>query len=109
MMLARLSELNGQWERESLQPFKTGIGKHYGETIQGSIGSTNRKEFTIIGDPVNTTSRIESLTKEYKYDILISGVVYDMLPDESRNKCDDIGPVDIRGKVNKIHIYGVRV
>lgn len=108
MMMDKLSELNEQWERESLHPFRIGIGIHYGEAIQGSIGSTNRKEFTVIGDPVNTTSRIESLTKEYGYGILISGNVYEMLPDERKKIFNDVGLTDIRGKVNKIHIYGTR-
>jgi class 3 adenylate cyclase len=54
-------------------PFKYGIGLHTGKVIVGNIGTKDRLEFTVIGDPVNVASRIESACKELDESLLISG------------------------------------
>lgn len=55
--------------------FRVGMGIHYGEPIVGIFGSADKKEYTAIGDDVNTASRIQSLTKYYGVRILLSGSV----------------------------------
>lgn len=54
---------------------KIGIGVHYGQPIAGTIGSEDKKEFTVIGDDVNLSARIENLTKLYGTSILITDAV----------------------------------
>ena len=71
-MRSALAQLNRQYEAEGRPPVRFGIGLHTGMVFAGTIGSRERMEYTIIGDTVNTASRIESLCKDYGTDILVS-------------------------------------
>lgn len=71
-MRKALNSLNNEFISEGKQPLYMGMGLHYGPIIAGTIGSHNRMEFTAIGDTANTASRIESATKEFGTDLLIS-------------------------------------
>ena len=74
-----LIKLNERWKQEGQPELAFGLGIHQGEAIVGDIGSESmpRMEFTVIGDSVNTAARLESATKQYGVDALISNVVYD--------------------------------
>ena len=63
-MREALRRLNGSWKERGLDPFDNGIGLHVGEVVQGSIGASMRKDFTVIGDAVNIAARVEGLTKQ---------------------------------------------
>lgn len=78
-----------QWLKErfsdkypNLPEFKIGIGLHTGKAIIGNIGSLKRFEFTAIGDTVNTASRLEGLSKEFEYNIIVSRCVLNQVIDE---------------------------
>ena len=67
-----LAALNERRRERGAPPFAMGVGLNHGEAIVGDIGSTQQSNFTVIGDSVNLASRLESLTKEYGVETLIS-------------------------------------
>ena len=78
-----LAQLNVEWEARGIPSLAQGIGLHCGEALTGNIGSDNHHELTAIGDTVNLASRLESVTKQYGVEIVVSETVADFLnPDD---------------------------
>jgi adenylate cyclase len=104
-MRERLAEFNEERERNGKTPVKMGMGLHTGELIAGNIGSTEKMEYTVIGDTVNTASRIESLTKEFGTDMLISEEVYKKVKDKVI-----VEPIsaNVKGKAKTLTAYKVK-
>ena len=69
-------ELNSQFEAEGLKPFFTRFGIHVGEAVVGNLGSTERMNYTALGNTVNLASRLEGLNKQFGTAILVSEDVY---------------------------------
>ena len=106
-MRAELVKLNLEWGTHGLAPLDNGIGVHYGEVLQGPIGSAERKEFTVIGDVVNTASRLESATKEMNSPVLVSEALAAALPAERRTGLTALGGVKLKGKELPVTVFGV--
>lgn len=104
-MRAALEELNKSFEARGIQKIRFGIGIHSGKVLAGNIGAENRMEYTVIGDTVNTSSRIESLCKEYKTDLLISESTVNLLTEEIKNGLHFVDEASIRGKEKKIKLF----
>ena len=102
-ILERLDRLNAAG---TIHPTRVGIGLHMGEAVTGNVGSTERKEYTIIGDVVNVASRLEQATKEFQARLLISEAVRRSL-DGSMKGIEDLGPVELKGQSNPTHIFKV--
>jgi len=81
-MLRRVDLLNQQNAGNPDTPkLRIGIGMHTGRLMAGSIGSVSRQEYSVIGSTVNLASRLESLNKQFKTEILISESTYQFVRD----------------------------
>lgn len=87
-------------------PFKTGIGLNYGYVTIGNMGSEKKMDYTIIGDPVNLASRLESLTKQYHQDVIFSESIYRKVQDKLPCRMLDI--VQVKGKTEGVKIYSAK-
>jgi adenylate cyclase len=73
---AACEKLNSQFETEGLKPFFTRFGIHVGDAVVGNLGSTERMNYTALGNTVNLAARLEGLNKQFGTTILVSESVY---------------------------------
>lgn len=104
-MLKTVKKLQDKWVSEGKPKIEIGIGISTGEVFIGNIGSEERFEYTVIGDTVNTASRIENYNKVYRTNFLISEETY--LRVQKYVDVIKIREVTIRGKSKKINIFEV--
>lgn len=108
-MKKALKDFN-QRHKELKIPIEIGIGIHTGDVIAGNIGSDKRLDYTVIGDNVNLSARIEGLTKYYRCPILISQTTYKNLEiDKIKNDflIREVDEVRVKGKSEYSKIYEV--
>ncbi len=104
-MQALLGKINGERAMLGRPPIAIGIGIHTDEVVVGNIGSRKRLEYTVVGDGVNTTSRLQTLNKEFGTTILISETTYGAVKDEFL--CRQMPEAHLRGKTKELRFYEV--
>lgn len=75
----RLEKLNQRWEREGKVALPTRIGIHTGEVVVGNIGSSERMNYSALGDAVNVANRLEGANKAYGTRIIVSHETYEQV------------------------------
>jgi adenylate cyclase len=102
-MRCRLEELNKRREALNQSKIKIGIGINSDTVISGNIGSSKRMEFTAIGDGVNLGSRLESISKQYGCDIIISDNTYNCCHHDIWARELDL--IRVKGRNEPVSIY----
>ncbi|WP_272939229.1 adenylate/guanylate cyclase domain-containing protein, partial [Fischerella thermalis] len=102
-MRQRLEEFNQRRVIQEQPKIHIGIGISSGEVVSGNIGSHKRMDYTVIGDGVNLSSRLEAITKEYGCDIIISEFTYQLCRD--RIWVRELDKIRVKGKHQAVNIY----
>jgi len=102
LMVQTMNELSIEFVARGWKPLKVGIGLNTGIMNVGNMGSDFRLAYTVLGDAVNLGSRIESLTKQYGVDVMISEFTHAAVPDVI---CREIDLVRVKGKDEPVRLF----
>jgi len=103
-MRRRIADLNVARAARGEEVVQFGVGIHTGDVVVGTIGLPERSQYDAFGDAVNTASRMETLTKEFKVDSILSRDTAD------RVRVDGValrplGEATVRGKANAVEVF----
>ena len=102
-MRHRLEEFNRRRIIQAQPQIHIGIGISSGDVVSGNIGSRKRMDYTVIGDSVNLSSRLEAVTKDYGCDIILSEFTYQLCSD--RIWVRQLDKIRVKGKHQAVNIY----
>lgn len=99
----KITVLNRYWEAQGKPALNTRIGIHTGDAVIGNMGSSERMNYTAIGDNVNLAARLEGTNKMYNTKILISQTTMDAIPSVFVTRPVDV--VAVKGKSFGVKIF----
>jgi adenylate cyclase len=107
-MIRRVETLNLENSGDPTQPvLRIGVGIHSGRLMAGSIGSASRQEYSVIGATVNLASRLESLNKTFKTEILFSEETRELLVGADY-PIEPLGPAKVAGLEEPVPVFTLR-
>jgi adenylate cyclase len=104
-MQQALQELNRDWETRGSPTLRMGIGVHTGVVFVGNVGSLERAKYTVIGDAVNATARLEGVNKELGTSILMTEKTLHAIGDLADVR--PRGDVVVKGREEPLRVYEV--
>jgi adenylate cyclase len=108
-----MERLNAEWTERGLPACTMRVGIHTGQLVAGSLGSAERQEYTVIGDSVNTASRLESFDKEGETMIIPRGICRILVSEATETLLGEefrtlpIGEMNLKGKGQSVRIFCV--
>ncbi len=102
-MHAAVGRLNRDWEAAGRAQLAMGAAVHTGEVFAGTLGAPRKKKYAVLGDPVNTTARIEGLNRDFGTGILISGATLAAV--KGRVRVRDRGTVTVKGRQQPVELF----
>lgn len=103
-MQQEVTRLNEERQMAGLPAIRAGIGMHTGPLIMGITGDEYRLDAATISDTVNTAARIESLSKHYHSDLLLSNDTLRLIPNAGQYLIRNLGQVQLKGKLKLLSI-----
>jgi adenylate cyclase len=104
-MIQRLRELHADWERRGVPKLDLGIGINTGPMVVGNMGSRDRLAYTVLGDAVNVSSRLEGLSKEYGTRVVIGEATRASAGEAFAYRFLDL--VTVKGRTEPLAVYEV--
>jgi class 3 adenylate cyclase len=108
----RIGRWNERGHRSGDAAIRVAVGIHYGDVVQGDIGSDQRLELTVVGNTVNVASRVEAHCRTLDAAVLVSDAFIAALHaedgDDLAERFTDQGHHILRGRAEPIRLYGVR-
>ncbi|MGH7682767.1 MAG: CHASE2 domain-containing protein [Vulcanimicrobiaceae bacterium] len=99
----KILEMAAAWEKAGRKIFTVGMGLNTGEVVMGNLGSSDRLNYTVIGDNVNTAARLYNVAKGGQ--TIISETTYDEVKDLV--VVNELDPVMVKGKEKPLRIFEV--
>ena len=100
-----IEEIDRRIAAGEIEPTKVGIGLHAGPVLAGSIGSDERKEYTVIGDVVNVAFRIEELNKQFDSVLLATDTVCSCLDMDEIENTSRVESLQVKGRSQEVKIF----
>ncbi|HMV46110.1 MAG TPA: adenylate/guanylate cyclase domain-containing protein, partial [Leptospiraceae bacterium] len=103
IQMDKLEKLQNSWKERNLPSIDIGIGLNTGYAVVGNMGSSQRMDYTCMGDTINLGSRLEGSNKTYGTNIIISEYTYERVKD--RVYARELDLVQVKGKTHPVRIY----